>query len=92
MTQSMGAIYNRSREHLGTSDVAVIHYRRLLISLAKDVEAGRNPRAAYDGAAYRVRSHDINSPIEDFESLLAAYRESLVAHGGSIAAPIEVEA
>ena len=92
MTQSMGAVYDRSQEHLGTSDVAVIHFRRLLISLARDVEAGKNPHAAYDGAAYRVRSHDINSPIEDFESLLEAYREQLMARGGPMAAPIEVEA
>ena len=92
MTQSMGAVYDRSQEHLGTSDVAVIHFRRLLLSLAKEVEAGKDPHAAYHGAAYRVRSHDINSPIDDFETLLEAYREQLVARGGPMAAPIEVEA
>jgi tripartite-type tricarboxylate transporter receptor subunit TctC len=46
-------------------------------------------RAASRPASYRVRSHDVNSPIEDFDSLLDAYRGELVARGGPIAAPIE---
>ena len=36
--ESMGAIYDRSKEHLGTSDIAVIRMRRLLIDSAKAFE------------------------------------------------------
>ena len=32
VTESMGPIYDRSKEHLGTTDVAVIHMRRELIA------------------------------------------------------------
>jgi phenylpropionate dioxygenase-like ring-hydroxylating dioxygenase large terminal subunit len=85
MTQSMGAIYDRTHEHLGTSDVAVIHFRRLLLTLARDLEAGKEPHAASHGEAYRARAIDINSPIGDFETLVKAYREQLVLRGGPIA-------
>jgi hypothetical protein len=85
MTQSMGAIYDRTNEHLGTSDVAVIHFRRLLLTLAQELEKGREPYAAQHGDAYRVRSQDINSPIDEFQDLLRTYREQIVARGGPIA-------
>ena len=41
--ESMGAIYDRSQEHLGTSDVAIIAARRLLLQACQDVEEGRDP-------------------------------------------------
>jgi phenylpropionate dioxygenase-like ring-hydroxylating dioxygenase large terminal subunit len=34
MTESMGPIYDRSREHLGSSDRGIIQFRRLMIDLA----------------------------------------------------------
>ena len=33
--ESMGPIYDRTREHLGSSDLAVIHYRRMMIEAAE---------------------------------------------------------
>ncbi len=41
--ESMGAIYDRSQEHLGTSDLAIIAARRLLLQACDDVEHGRDP-------------------------------------------------
>jgi phthalate 4,5-dioxygenase oxygenase subunit len=41
--ESMGAIYDRTKEHLGTSDVAVIRMRRLLIDSARGLEQGGTP-------------------------------------------------
>jgi hypothetical protein len=41
--ESMGPIYDRRREHLGASDVAVIAARRLLLDACADVESGRSP-------------------------------------------------
>ena len=38
---SMGAIVDRTKEHLSTADVAVVHARRLLLSAIDDMEAGR---------------------------------------------------
>jgi hypothetical protein len=43
MTESMGAIYDRSHEHLGTTDRAIIRFRRMLIDSAKNLEKGIDP-------------------------------------------------
>jgi len=40
---SMGAIFDRSKEHLVPADLAVIRMRRLLIESARRVEAGGDP-------------------------------------------------
>ncbi len=57
MMESMGPIYDRSQEHLGSSDVAVIATRRRLIKLACDLrEDGTEPFAALQPELYRVRS------------------------------------
>jgi len=54
--ESMGPIQDRTREHLGTSDRAIMANRRLLIKAIDDVEAGRLPlgMAQADVAAQRV--------------------------------------
>lgn len=44
-TESMGPIVNRSREHLGATDRAVAHLRRVLLRAIDDVAAGRDPLA-----------------------------------------------
>jgi phenylpropionate dioxygenase-like ring-hydroxylating dioxygenase large terminal subunit len=41
--ESMGPIYDRSQEHLGTSDLAIIAARRLLLDACTDVENARDP-------------------------------------------------
>ena len=43
MTESMGGIVDRSQEHLGPTDVAVIAARRRLISMARDLQNGVEP-------------------------------------------------
>jgi phthalate 4,5-dioxygenase oxygenase subunit len=42
--ESMGAIVDRSREHLGPADRAIIQARRLLIDAVRSVEKGEAPR------------------------------------------------
>jgi hypothetical protein len=83
MTQSMGPIYDRSKEHLGTSDVAVIAMRRLLLRLARSVhDGGDGPYAASHGAAYQVRPLDTRSAEESLAGLIAANQDRLVARVG----------
>jgi len=41
--ESMGRIFDRSQEHLGTTDVAIIAARRILLQACDDVEADRDP-------------------------------------------------
>lgn len=42
-TETMGAIQNRTKEHLATSDVAVAAVRRQMLKAIDDVRAGRPP-------------------------------------------------
>ena len=54
--ESMGPIVDRSKERLGTSDTAIIVFRKSMIRLAKDLAEGKEPIAASDGDLYNVRS------------------------------------
>jgi phenylpropionate dioxygenase-like ring-hydroxylating dioxygenase large terminal subunit len=47
--ESMGPVIDRSKEHLGTSDKAVIFYRRLLLQKLQDMDEGK-PLPAHDPA------------------------------------------
>jgi hypothetical protein len=42
-TESMGAIYDRTKEHLGYSDKTIIALRKTLLQAAKAVQEGREP-------------------------------------------------
>jgi phenylpropionate dioxygenase-like ring-hydroxylating dioxygenase large terminal subunit len=59
-TESMGAIFDRSREHLGYSDKTIIALRKLLLKSVNDVAEGGEPphlvRDAADGDFSRLRS------------------------------------
>lgn len=53
--ESMGSIVNRTREHLGSSDTAIIKARRLLIDATKTVMEGGEPPGIAP-TYYRVRA------------------------------------
>jgi phthalate 4,5-dioxygenase oxygenase subunit len=42
-TESMGAIFDRSKEHLGVSDKAVIAVRKFLLTAVKEIQKGQEP-------------------------------------------------
>jgi phthalate 4,5-dioxygenase len=54
--ESMGPIYDRTQEHLGTSDAAVIAMRRQLLKVGQQFQQGVEPAAASQPNLYRVRS------------------------------------
>jgi phenylpropionate dioxygenase-like ring-hydroxylating dioxygenase large terminal subunit len=56
---SQGLIANRSREHLGPTDLAIIEFRKLVLRGARDLRAGTEPAAAHNAAGYRVRGGSI---------------------------------
>jgi phthalate 4,5-dioxygenase len=57
VTESMGPIYDRTQERLGTSDKAIIRMRRLLIAAAKSLADGGEPPAVDPDLDYRsIRS------------------------------------
>lgn len=52
--ESQGAIVDRAKEHLGTSDAAIIECRRALLQAAKDLQQGTAPNATGKPEVYRV--------------------------------------
>ncbi len=57
IVERMGAIMNRTEEHLGTSDTAIIAFRRMMLRAARDLQKGREPYAASHSELYKIRSH-----------------------------------
>jgi len=70
---AMGPVVDRSREHLGTTDRAVIVLRRLLLEATDAVAAGNTPRGT-DPSTYRaVRAgNHIIEPGQDWHDALKA--------------------
>src|SRR5262245_61862133 len=57
ITESMGPIVDRTREHLGASDAMIIRTRRRVINAAKALRAdGKVPPGVDDPGVYRYRS------------------------------------
>jgi phthalate 4,5-dioxygenase len=82
ITESMGAIYKRDQEHLGTSDAMVIKTRRRLLGAAKALrDEGTVPPGADDPTAYRVRSGGTILPRDvDWLEATAELRKAVVTH------------
>ncbi len=64
MTDSMGRIVDRTEEHLGTTDTAIIRMRRRLIMGARELEDGIEPYAASHPEVFKVRSGGALLPRE----------------------------
>jgi phthalate 4,5-dioxygenase oxygenase subunit len=55
--ESMGAIYDRTQEHLGTSDAMIIRARRRLLTAARELrDNGTTPTGVDTPSLYRMRS------------------------------------
>ena len=82
VTTSMGPIYDRRREHLGTSDAMVIRVRRRMIAAVKaHMQNGTVPPGVDDPAAYRVRSGGVLLPRNaDWLESTTELRKAFVEH------------
>jgi phenylpropionate dioxygenase-like ring-hydroxylating dioxygenase large terminal subunit len=69
--ESMGAIADRSQEHLGQSDKAISTYRRLLRAAIDAVEKGQSPPIAFETASAEMMTGpaaiDGIAPSEDWQ-------------------------
>ncbi|MGB7946327.1 MAG: Rieske 2Fe-2S domain-containing protein [Candidatus Binatia bacterium] len=66
-TESMGAIFDRTKEHLGVSDKAVIAVRKFLLNAVKALQHGEEPPHLVRAAEHNWFPH-----IDCFASLLPA--------------------
>jgi phenylpropionate dioxygenase-like ring-hydroxylating dioxygenase large terminal subunit len=79
VTESMGPIVDRSDEHLGTSDTAIIFMRRLLLRLAEQVAGGDELELSSTPGAFRVLPIDTISAEPDLSPLWEAHAGRLEA-------------
>ena len=90
MTDSMGTIVDRTEEHLGTTDSAIIRMRRRLISGARELQQGIEPYAAQHPEVYRVRSGGALLPRDVFFTDDAAVWDDITVKGeGMLQAPMQ---
>jgi hypothetical protein len=84
VTESMGPIFDRSQEHLGTSDAMIIRTRRRLIDAARALrEQGAVPPGADDPSAYAVRSGGAVLPRGvNWVEATSELRKAFVVHPG----------
>ena len=81
VTESMGPIYDRSQEHLGTSDAMVIRTRRRVIAASRALrDSGTVPPGVDDPTVYRYRSGGVVLPrdadwLEATKGLRRAFAE-----------------
>jgi phthalate 4,5-dioxygenase len=82
MTGSMGPIYDRTREHLGTTDAMIIRVRRRLIAAVQaHMTRGVTPPGVDDPQAYRVRSGGVFlAPEADWVDSTHELRQAFVEH------------
>jgi nitrite reductase/ring-hydroxylating ferredoxin subunit len=81
VTESMGPIYDRTREHLGTTDALIIRTRRKAIKIAKDLrDHGILPPGVDEPELYHMRSGEFILPRSaDFWQALKDRREKFEA-------------
>lgn len=76
--ESMGPIFDRTKEHLGTSDVAVIRMRRLMIDSARALaEEGEVPVGLREPVVWhRLRAEEAMLPLDaTWEDKLSVYED-----------------
>jgi phthalate 4,5-dioxygenase oxygenase subunit len=73
MTEGMGTLCDRSEEHLGTSDLAVIAMRRVLERRAQELQKGVRPGAAQLAQQFGARPLDVVGPEANLGDLLARH-------------------
>jgi hypothetical protein len=71
VTESPGIVWDRTREHLGTTDKSIITMRKILIKAAKDLANGIEPPAIDPSLPYKeIRGAEkVLEPGEDWRRL-----------------------
>jgi phthalate 4,5-dioxygenase len=59
---SQGFIADRTREHLGPTDIGIVRFRRAMLEAAKSLAKGKEPKAATKPEGYRLRSGGTVAP------------------------------
>jgi phthalate 4,5-dioxygenase len=69
VTESMGAICDRTQEHLGAADTAIIVMRRVLMRMAQRLADGSEPEIVRHPDWFQTQPMDVTSAEGDFQRL-----------------------
>jgi len=68
---SQGPIQDRTREHLGPTDVGIVEFRKMVMSAARALQQGPGPKAAASSTRYAVRAGGwIAGPDKDLAAVM----------------------
>ena len=68
---SQGPVQDRTREHLGPTDIGVVEFRKLVMGAARALAKGEEPRAAKAANRYAVRSGGwVADPAKDLAAVM----------------------
>jgi phthalate 4,5-dioxygenase oxygenase subunit len=77
LQETMGAIFDRSQERLGTADTAIIFMRKLLMQAAKDVMEGNDPLGTHgEGSDVRPAEMILPADVHWYETALRQETEA----------------
>jgi hypothetical protein len=79
VNETQGGISDRTKEHLGTTDMAIIAARRKLLRLARELQEGIEPVAAQQGDMYHIRAIDVVSSESDIANVLEKHGDIALA-------------
>src|SRR6185436_9459737 len=70
---SMGPIQDRTKEHLGPTDIGVVEFRKLLMGAARALQTGTPPKAAASAPRYAVRAGGaVAAPDKNLDAVMIA--------------------
>ncbi len=68
---SQGRIQDRTREHLGPTDIGIVEFRKLIMGNARALQQGLEPKSAKSAKQYAVRSGGwIAAPTKDLATVM----------------------
>jgi phthalate 4,5-dioxygenase len=79
VTESMGPVYDRTQEHLGAADTAIIQMRRHLMHLAEQLQNGREPELPQHPEWFRQAPLEVVTAEEDLQRLWETHRREFLA-------------
>ena len=86
--ESMGHLYDRSQEHLGSVDGAIIYMRRMMIRTARDLENGIEPAILQHPEWFAARPIDVVNGETNLGPIWEQDRAAYLAQKTEVAVPL----
>jgi len=88
VTESMGKIYDRTQEHLGAADTAIIQMRRHLMQLAEALARGDEPELSAHPEWFRQAPLEVVTPEEEMPAVWERHHSAFLNEFSGTAAKV----